>query len=93
MILRRHMLIQQAMIERLRHICQQDQRLVAAMLYGSFTYGEGDQYSDIDCSLFFQDDALAEVDQIAWISQIAPVELYFFDAKTFRVLQTLKVST
>jgi lincosamide nucleotidyltransferase len=67
------------MIKRLRQICQQDQRLVAAMLYGSFTYGEGDQYSDVECTLFFQDNALAEIDQVAWISQIAPVELYFFN--------------
>ncbi len=73
------MLIQESMIERLCHICHQDQRLVAAMLYGSFSYGEGDQYSDVDCLLFFQDEALTKIDQIAWISQIAPVELYFFN--------------
>jgi hypothetical protein len=60
------MLIQQTMIKRLRHVCQQDERLVAAMLYGSFTYSQGDQFSDIECLLFFEDDALEGIDQRAW---------------------------
>ena len=72
-----NILPQEIMIERLRQICHQDQRLVAAMLYGSFTYGEADQFSDIDCVLFFEDEALAEIDPQAWLSQIAPVEVYF----------------
>ncbi len=71
------MLPQQAMIARLRQICQDDSHLLAAMLYGSFTRGEADQFSDIDVMLFFQDDALAGLDQTAWINQIAPVELYY----------------
>jgi lincosamide nucleotidyltransferase len=71
------MLPQEGMIERLRQICEQDERVVAAMLYGSFSLQEADQFSDIDCILFFEDDALGEVDQKAWVAQIAPVELYY----------------
>ena len=43
----------------------------------SFARGEGDRYSDLDCQLYFQEEALAEVDQLAWISQIAQVGLYY----------------
>ena len=71
------MLIQQAMIERLRRLCQGDERLVSAMLYGSFTYSQADQFSDVECLFFFEDGALQDIDPRAWVSQIAPVELYF----------------
>jgi lincosamide nucleotidyltransferase len=71
------MLLQLEMIERLRRICQQDDRVLAAMLYGSFTRNEADEYSDIDTVLFFRDESLPEIDQPAWVSQIAPVEIYY----------------
>lgn len=72
-----NVLAQQVMIERVREVCREDEQLVAAMMYGSFARGEGDAYSDIEFVLFFRDDALAGVDQLGWVSQIAPVELYF----------------
>jgi lincosamide nucleotidyltransferase len=71
---------QHAMIERARAACLADQRVVAALMYGSFTRGEGDQHSDIEFALFFEDDTLAQVDQRAWVAQIAPVLAYFSDA-------------
>jgi lincosamide nucleotidyltransferase len=40
------MMPQEQMIVQLDNMCRQDQRVVAAMLYGSFTCGEADQYSD-----------------------------------------------
>ena len=70
------MLPQDPMIERLRQICQSDERLVAAMLYGSFTRGEADEFSDIDVMLFFDDKVAPDIDQQAWVSPIAPIELY-----------------
>jgi predicted nucleotidyltransferase len=42
------MLQQEAMIERTRRICREDERLAAAMMYGSFAQGEGDGFSDIE---------------------------------------------
>ena len=48
-------------------------------MYGSFALGEGDVFSDIEFVLFFRDDALPDLDQRAWVAQIAPVELYFAD--------------
>lgn len=48
---------QRAMIERERAALA-DQRVVAALIYGSFTRGEGDVHSNVEFALFFADDAL-----------------------------------
>ena len=71
------MLQQEAMIERTRRVCKEDERIAAAMMYGSFAQGEGDRFSDIEFILFFRDDDLEGVDQEEWVSRISPVELYF----------------
>lgn len=71
------MIPQTEMIQKLRQLCQADERLIAAMLYGSFTFGEADRFSDIDCLLYFQDEALPDIDQESWLEQIAPLELYY----------------
>jgi lincosamide nucleotidyltransferase len=71
---------QHTMIERARAACLADEQLVVALMYGSFTRGEGDEHSDVEFALFFSDDALPGVDQRAWVSQIAPVLAYFSDA-------------
>jgi lincosamide nucleotidyltransferase len=71
------MLQQQSMIERTRRVCREDRRLVAAMMYGSFAQNEGDEFSDIEFILFFEDDELADLDQEEWVSKISPVGLYF----------------
>jgi lincosamide nucleotidyltransferase len=71
------MLQQEAMIERTRRVCREDERLAAAMMYGSFAQGEGDGFSDIEFILFFRDEELEGLDQEEWVSRISPVELYF----------------
>ena len=71
------MLKQEAMIERVRSICYEDERLTAAMMYGSFAQGEGDGFSDIEFILFFKDESLESVDQEEWVARIQPVGLYF----------------
>ncbi len=65
-------MLQEQMIARVRQVCAQDPRLVAAMMYGSFARGEADQFSDIEFVLFFDDAALRQLDQRAWVEQIAP---------------------
>jgi lincosamide nucleotidyltransferase len=65
------------MIERVRALCRDDVRLDAAMMYGSFTSGEGDAFSDIEFLLFFEDAVFPALDRRAWLEQIAPVELLF----------------
>ena len=71
------MLQQEAMIERARRVCHEDERLAAAMMYGSFAQGRGDGFSDIEFILFFRDEDLESVDQEEWVSRISPVVLYF----------------
>jgi lincosamide nucleotidyltransferase len=71
------MLQQRAMIERTRRVCREDERLAAAMMYGSFAQGEGDGFSDIEFILFFEDEELDVLDQEEWVSRISPVGLYF----------------
>ena len=76
-IVRRTMLQQEAMIERTRSVCREDERLAAAMMYGSFAQGQGDGFSDIEFILFFRDEELEGLDQKEWVSRISPVGLYF----------------
>jgi lincosamide nucleotidyltransferase len=68
---------QAAMIERVRALCAADPRVAAALMYGSFTTGQGDAFADIEFYLFIEDDALAAFDGRAWVGQVAPVALYF----------------
>ena len=70
------MLQQEVMIEKVRELCERDERVVAALMYGSFTLGQGDRFSDIEFYLFFEDKALEGLDEEAWVGQIAPAELY-----------------
>ncbi len=67
------MLLQEQMIARVREVCHQDARLDAAMMYGSFVFGEGDAYSDIEFLFFFTDEAFPALDRRAWLDPIAPV--------------------
>jgi lincosamide nucleotidyltransferase B/F len=71
------MLQQEAMIERVRELCEHDGRVVAALMYGSFALGQGDRFSDIEFYLFFEEEALRGLDEAAWVSQIAPLGLYY----------------
>ena len=71
------MLQQEVMIEKVRELCEQDERVVAALMYGSFALGQGDQFSDIEFYLFFEDGALKGFDEEAWVNQVAPADLYY----------------
>lgn len=73
------MLAQTRLIDRIREICQADDRLLAAMMYGSFAKGKGDPYADIEFALFFAGDTVDGIDQRAWLNQIAPVELFYIN--------------
>jgi lincosamide nucleotidyltransferase len=71
------MLPQNELIARLEQLCREDDRLLAAMHYGSYTRGEADRYSDLDIMLYFAEEALVGIDHRAWLGQIAPVELFY----------------
>jgi lincosamide nucleotidyltransferase B/F len=65
------------MIERVRELCDQDERVVSALMYGSFAIGEGDRFSDIEFYLFFADEATEVLREESWVAQIAPLALYY----------------
>jgi lincosamide nucleotidyltransferase B/F len=71
------MLPQEVMIEKVRELCDRDERVVSTLMYGSFAIGEGDRFSDIEFYLFFVDDASEGLQEEAWVAQIAPLALYY----------------
>lgn len=72
-------MFQQEMIERLRANLETDERIVAALMYGSFAIGEADMFSGIELAIFVRDEALAAFDQRAWLDAVSPVAAYFQD--------------
>ena len=48
-------------------------------MYGSFALGQGDRFSDIEFYLFFADKTLDDLQEEAWVGQIAPLELYYIN--------------
>ena len=71
------MLPQEVMIERVRELCDRDERIVSALMYDSFALGDGDRFSDIEFYLFFEDEAAEGLREEAWVAQIAPLYLYY----------------
>jgi lincosamide nucleotidyltransferase len=70
------MLPQEELIERVRALCREDPRCRAALMYGSFVFGEGDRYSDVEFVLFFEEGTLEGLDRRSWLEGIAPALLY-----------------
>ncbi|MEV0272380.1 hypothetical protein AB0H43_26690 [Hamadaea sp. NPDC050747] len=67
------MLIQERLIARVRELCHADERLVAALTYGSFAQGEADAHSDIEFWLFLRPEVAQTVDHRAWLDRIGLV--------------------
>lgn len=72
-------LIQGEIIGRVRQLCHQDERISASLMYGSFAKGEGDEFSDIEFSIFINDDDYDGFSGEDWVGQIAPPALYFLN--------------
>ena len=72
-------MLQQRMIERFREACNEDERIVAALLFGSFAVGEGDPFSDIEFAVFIRDDLFEDFEQRSWLDAVSPVAAYFLD--------------
>lgn len=70
---------QKKMIAHLREACQEDKRILGALMFGSFTVGEGDAFSDIESAVFLQNDVFESFEQRAWLDAISPVAAYFLD--------------
>jgi lincosamide nucleotidyltransferase B/F len=66
-------LVQERLIARVREVCVGDDRLDAALMYGSFAAGAADAYSDVEFWLFFEPRWRGRVDSREWCAQIAPL--------------------
>ncbi|MEW2521937.1 hypothetical protein [Actinacidiphila alni] len=68
-------MIQHELIARVRELCRADDRIGAALMYGSFAAGEGDAHSDVEFWLFAEPERRAELDPERWIGQVAATDL------------------
>jgi lincosamide nucleotidyltransferase len=73
------MLIQKKIIQSVKDKCIEDELVSACMMYGSFTKGEGDQYSDVEFYIFIEDDEMENFSSRHWISEVHPVDLIFYN--------------
>ncbi|NLX23316.1 MAG: nucleotidyltransferase domain-containing protein [Phycisphaerae bacterium] len=64
-------------INRLRIIAQAEPRLDGVLLYGSWTTGEADQYSDLEAYVYVYDDQVGSFDGRAFVEQLAPLKLAY----------------
>jgi len=71
------MIAQKKMINKVKEICISDESLKNALMYGSFAKGGGDEYSDIEFALFFEDELLKELDKKNWLSQICEIDVCY----------------
>ncbi len=73
------MLKQESLIQAVQEKGKADARIDGIWMYGSFTQGEGDAYSDVEFYIFVQDDTFAALDTAAWIAEVYPVYTTFFN--------------
>ena len=66
------MLKQKELIANVKNLTESDERITACMMYGSFTKGEGDQYSDIEFYIFLKDSITSNFDSFNWLFDVAP---------------------
>jgi len=71
------MLLQKRMIQSVKEKCEQDSNVTSCMMYGSFTKGEGDQYSDVEFYIFIKDNTFEFFQSRQWIAEIASYDLMF----------------
>ena len=67
------MLKQKELIANVKNLTESDERITACMMYGSFTKGEGDQYSDIEFYIFLKDSITSNFDSSNWLFIMGPL--------------------
>ncbi|WP_028593121.1 lincosamide nucleotidyltransferase [Paenibacillus assamensis] len=73
------MLLQEKLIAKVREKCATTPSISSCMMYGSFTKGEGDQYSDIEFYIFIKDEDIQTFSSSRWIEEIEPYDLLFIN--------------
>ena len=71
------MLKQKELIANVKNLTESDERITACMMYGSFTKGEGDQYSDIEFYIFLKDSRTSSFDSSNWLFDVSPYLLLY----------------
>lgn len=66
---------QHAIIEKVKEIGRSDNNVSAVLMYGSFTRGEGDEFSDVEFYVYLKD--RTDFDSRLWVERIRPVVLFF----------------
>jgi len=73
------MLKQEEIILMIKEKGMKDETIDAIMMYGSFTQGCGDAFSDIEFYIFVDDAYYGELDTKRWISSVYPICTHFFN--------------
>ncbi|OUQ85718.1 nucleotidyltransferase [Brevibacillus brevis] len=73
------MLKQKKIIEAVQEACKQGEQVTSCMMYGSFTKGEGDQYSDVEFYIFIEDSSFETFSSKQRVAKVAPYDLMFFN--------------
>jgi lincosamide nucleotidyltransferase len=68
---------QMELINRVRLLCERDNDITSALMYGSFVKGKGDSFSDIEFAVFFTEECYKSLDEEKWLNQIAAVLLNY----------------
>ncbi len=64
-------------IARLRELAEAEPRLEGVLLYGSWTLGEADAYSDIEAYLYVRDAHADTFDGTEFVGRLAPLKLAY----------------
>ena len=73
------MLKQEILIAKVQKKANEDERVAAVLMYGSFTQNAGDEFSDVEFYVFVYDAAFNEFDACKWIAEVAPVAACFIN--------------
>lgn len=69
-------MLQQQIIAHTQQLAQETATIEAVLMYGSFTQGCGDQYSDVEFYVFIDDDSYQIFDKLSWVRQIRDYYLH-----------------
>lgn len=77
---------QEQMIKLVKKRALAEQSIDSVLMYGSFTQGAGDKYSDIEFYVFVQDEGFACFDTSGWLSTIHPFYRNFLNEHLTQVV-------
>lgn len=73
------MILQEKLIKDIIEKSKIDDRIDSTMMYGSFTQGCGDAFSDVEFYIFMKDNEIDNFNSEEWISDIYPIYTHFFN--------------